>query len=248
FSASELRALRKLKTPAGIQRFLNSLSYHDADTAWSPRRVLRERVAHCSEGAVLAAAALRVIGHRPLIMDLEAEQDDDHVIAVYRSGSHWGAIAKSHFTGLRDRPPIFRTLRELALSYFDDYFNLRRQRTLRGYCRPVDLARFDDRDWMTTEKPVWFIMEHLVEIPHIPLITARQARALDRVDHLGFRAGLLGHSFEAHPFSERAEREPAPPVTSPRHRRNERYTSRSSGAAYSRLPAFRSRRRPRPRS
>jgi hypothetical protein len=192
FTDLEWRSLTRLKSPSGIQRLLNSLTYHDADTAWSPRRVLREGVAHCAEGALLAAAAMRAIGYPPLIIDLLADRDDDHVICVYRRGGHWGAIAKSHFTGLRDRAPIYRSLRELALSYFDDYFNMRGDRTLRGYCRPVNLSRFDRRHWMTSEKPVWYILEYLVDVPHIPLISDRQARHLHRVDRLGFRAGLLG--------------------------------------------------------
>jgi hypothetical protein len=187
------RPLRRLKTPIDVQRLLNALEYHDADTCWSPRRVLHESTAHCMEGAMLAATALRVIGYPPLIMDLEGEQDDDHVIAVYRVRGHWGAVAKSHFNGLRERPPIFRSLRELALSYFDDYYNLRGERTMRAYSRPVDLRRFDKLRWMTSEKPVWFIPEHLVAIPHVRLITRVQARSLHRLDRLAMRAGLLDY-------------------------------------------------------
>src|SRR5438874_9478048 len=108
FSPLELRKLRALKTPAGVQRFLDSLPYHLADTAWSPRRVLQERTAHCLEGAIFAAAALRVIGYPPLVIDLEAENDTDHVIAVYRLGDAWGAIAKSNYSGCRGRQPAYR--------------------------------------------------------------------------------------------------------------------------------------------
>ena len=137
-----------------------------ADTAWSPRRSLREGTAHCYEGALLAAAALRVNGYPPLVVDLEAVRDVDHVIAVFRERGHWGAVAKSNFAGLRFRAPIYRTLRELALSYFESYYNLRGERTLRGYSRPVNLARFDHLDWMTSEKSVWAIAEHLVTVSH----------------------------------------------------------------------------------
>jgi hypothetical protein len=194
FSAREWRMLRGLKTPAGIQRLLNALSYHDADTAWSPRRVLREGTAHCLEGGILAAAALRAIGHPPLILDLVGEQDDDHIISVYRERGHWGAVSKSHFNGLRERPPIFRSLRELALSYFEDYYNGRGERTLRKFSEPVDLSRFDDREWMTTELPIWFVPKHLVfRTKHIPLITPAQAKALARVDRLAVQAGLIGY-------------------------------------------------------
>jgi hypothetical protein len=102
------------------------MPYHLAGTAWSPRRVLRERTAHCLEGAVFAAAALRVLGFPPLLLDLEAVQDTDHVVAVFRSRGHWGAIAKSNFSGLRYREPVYRSVRELIMSYFDGYINLRR--------------------------------------------------------------------------------------------------------------------------
>ncbi len=193
FTRREWQMLQRLKNPHGIQKFLNSLAYHDADTAWSPRRVLRERKAHCCEGALLAAAALRAIGEPPLVMDLEGERDTDHVIAIYRRRGCWGAIAKSHFTGLRDRMPIYRTLRELALSYFEDYFNLRGHRTLRTYSRPVNLVRFDRAGWMTAEKSVWFIPEYLLDIPHIRLITPAQAKRLHSVDKLSLDAGLLGY-------------------------------------------------------
>ncbi|MFB3812574.1 MAG: hypothetical protein ACE14L_00560 [Terriglobales bacterium] len=139
FNTRELRRLRALRTPVLIQRFLDDLPYHHGTTAWSPRRVLREGTAHCLEGAIFAAAALRVNGFEPLLWDLEAVRDVDHVLAVYRYDGHWGAVAKSNFTGLRFREPVYRNLRELAMSYFDLYYNLRGERTLRAYSRPVNL-------------------------------------------------------------------------------------------------------------
>src|SRR5436189_2793418 len=172
FSAAELRKLRGLKNPHGIQRFVDDMPYQRSGAARSPRRVLCENAAHCFEGAMLAAAALRANGYPPLIFDLEADKDTDHVVAIYRRNGHWGAIAKSNYTGCRYREPVYRSLRELAMSYFNIYFNLRGQRTLRRYSRPVNLIRFDNRNWMTTDEPVWFIAEHLCEIPHIPLLTA----------------------------------------------------------------------------
>ena len=123
-SAADLRTLRALKTPERIQRFIDALAYQYADTAWSPSRVLRERKGHCLEGALVAAAALRVHGHPPLLMDLESVHDDDHVVALFRARGLWGGIAKSNFAGLRFRPPVYRSLRELALSYFAHYYNL----------------------------------------------------------------------------------------------------------------------------
>ena len=142
-SPGDLRTLRALKTPVRIQKFIDAIEYQYADTAWSPARVLRERKGHCLEGALVAAAALRVNGHPPLVMDLEAVRDDDHVVALYRERGLWGGIAKSNFAGLRFRPPVYRTLRELAVSYFEHYYNLRGERTLRAYSRPVDLSRLD---------------------------------------------------------------------------------------------------------
>jgi hypothetical protein len=188
----ELRTLRGLKTPAKIQRFVDELEYQYADTAGSPRRVLRERKGHCLEGALLAAAALRVNGHPPLLMDLEAVRDDDHVIALYREHGLWGGIAKSNYAGLRFRAPVYRTLRELALSYVDHYYNLRGERTLRAYAGPVALARLDGRGWMTSEDDVWCVAEALVAARHYALFPDKVARALPRLDRRSFEAGLHG--------------------------------------------------------
>ncbi|MGH9492572.1 MAG: hypothetical protein ACRD2K_03645 [Terriglobales bacterium] len=196
FTPAELRKLRSLKTPYGVQRFLDSLPYHLAGTAWSPRRVLEEETAHCLEGAIFAAAALRAIGYPPLIFDMEAKQDTDHVVAIYKLHGHWGAVAKSNFAGCRWRDPVFRSLRELAMSYFDIYFNLRRQRTLRTYSRPVNLARFDHRHWMTTEKDIWFIAEYLCDISHTRLLRPWMLRRLSPVDTRLYRAELTGHRWK----------------------------------------------------
>jgi hypothetical protein len=194
FTEREIRELRRLKDPYGIQKFLYELPYHHADTAWSPRRVLHEKTAHCLEGAIFAAAALRVNGYPPLIVDLEAKRDTDHILAVYRRDGCWGAIAKSNFTGLRFREPVYRSIRELVMSYFDEYFNLLGQRTLRKYSLYVNLKRFDRLDWMTTDKPIWFIVDYLMKIPHEALISATQVSRLHRVDERSLRAGLLGYS------------------------------------------------------
>jgi len=171
------------------------MPYHLARTAWSPRRVLRERTAHCLEGAIFAAAALRVLGFPPLLLDLEAVQDTDHVVAVFRVDGGWGAIAKSNFAGLRYRAPVYRGLRELVMSYFDGYMNLRGERTLRAYSRPVDLARFDRRHagWMTTPGDLWWVAEHLADIPHGVLLTPAMIRRLSTVDRRSRTAALVGY-------------------------------------------------------
>jgi len=194
FTSAELRKLRSLKDPHGIQRLLDDMPYHLADTAWSPRRVLRENTSHCFEGALFAAAALRANGYPPLILDLEADQDTDHVIAIYRIRGHWGAVAKSNYTGCRYREPVYRSVRELALSYFDVYFNLRGERTLRTFSRPVNMARFDPHGWMTTEEHLWYVAEYLFTIRHHRLFTPAMIKKLHRLDDRSFRAGCLGRA------------------------------------------------------
>ena len=195
FTRGEWRALRALRSPAGIQRALDAMPYHLGQTAWSPRRVLRAGTAHCLEGAIFAAAALRVLGLPPLLLDLEAVQDTDHVVAVFRVDGRWGAIAKSNFAGLRYREPVYRGLRELAMSYFEGYMNLRGQRTLRAYSQPVDLARFDGTrpGWMTASEDLWWVAEHLAAIPHRALLTPPMVRRLSTVDRRSRTAALVGY-------------------------------------------------------
>jgi hypothetical protein len=197
FTPAELRKLRGLKNPYGIQKFLDDMPYHLEDTAWSPRDVLAHRSSHCLEGAIFAAAALRVNGYPPLLFDLEATQDTDHVLAIYKQDGCWGAIAKSNYSGCRWREPVYRTLRELAMSYFNAYFNLRRERTLRRFSVPVDLKRFDSQSWMTTDKPVWFIVYHLFDVKHYPLLTKAQEKRLHRVDERTFQGEVLGKAYKA---------------------------------------------------
>jgi len=191
----ELATLRRLDTPEKVQAYLDALTYNsepDGDTVRSPRRVMRDRTAHCAEGAFLAAAAFRVHGRPPLLVDLEAVRDDDHVLAVYRERGLWGAVATSKFAGLRYRAPVYRTVRELVLSYFEHYYNWDGERTLRAYSRPVSLARFDRIGWMTAEDDLWPVVEHLSVISHTPLIPAVAARRLARLDRRSYQAGLYG--------------------------------------------------------
>lgn len=196
FGRDELAILRGLKTPERIQSFLDSeIGYNkeaQGATCRSPRRVLRDRLAHCMEGALFAAAALRVVGFPPLVLDLEAVRDDDHVLAIFRRRGHWGAIAKSNYSGLRFREPVYRTLRELAISYFEHYYNLAGEKTLRTYSRPVNLRRFDRHGWMTAEDDVWEIPEYLTGIAHTPLLNPGLRRGLNRVDARLQAAGKLG--------------------------------------------------------
>jgi len=190
----ELRLLRKLSTPEKIQKYLDDLPYNkekEGETCRSPRLVIRHNTAHCFEGALFAAAALRVGGRPPLILDLEAVRDDDHVIAVYRANGFWGAIGKSNYAGLRFRSPVYRTLRELVLSFFEHYYNLKGEKTLRAYSRPVNLARFDPVHWMISEEPLWQIPEYLVEIKHTRIFEATNRMYMD--ERL-YKAGLFGRA------------------------------------------------------
>jgi hypothetical protein len=196
WTSAELRALARLATPAAVQSFLDALPYNteeEEETFRSPRRVLRDRTANCVEGAVFAAAALRFHRRPPLVMDLTAVHDEDHVIAPFRERGLWGAIGTSKFTGLRYREPVYRGLRELVMSYFEHYFNLGAERTLRGYGRPVNLARFDRLGWMTAEVDLWVIAEHLESIPHVPILPGGRPPRLTRVDERSLRAGVLDH-------------------------------------------------------
>jgi hypothetical protein len=195
FSPAELRRLRGLRRPSDIQRFLDDLAYNrepNGLTCYSPRLVLRHGCAHCMEGAMLGAAALRLLGYPPLVVDLEAVRDSDHVIAVYRAGGYWGAVAKSDYSGLRSREPVYRTVRELALSYFEHYYNPRGEKTLRAYSRPVNLARFDRRRWMTAEEDVWFVPEYLCEVAHATIVTREMEKRLARMDRRLYAAGRVG--------------------------------------------------------
>jgi hypothetical protein len=154
--------------------------------------VLRDRIAHCMEGALIGAAALRVNGYPPLLLDLEAVRDVDHVLAIFQQRGRWGAIAKSNYAGLRFREPVYRGLRELVMSYFEHYYNPEGEKTLRRYSRPVNLARFDRIGWMTAEEDVWAIPEYLTVIPHRPLLTPSMDRRRMRMDDRLYRAGMLG--------------------------------------------------------
>jgi hypothetical protein len=196
FDRTERDILRRLSTPLKIQQFLDEeIRYnkeHEGDTLYSPRLVLRRRTAHCVEGALFAAAALAFHGHPPLVVDLEAVRDDDHVMAVYRANSCWGAVAKSNYSGLRYRSPVYRSIRELAMSYFEDYYNLQGEATLRTYSRPVALRRFDHLPWQTAEEHLWAIPQYLTAIRHFPLLRGAAARRRYYIDKRLYQAGLLG--------------------------------------------------------
>jgi hypothetical protein len=191
----ELRTLERLTNARKIQDYLNSLEQNhepEGDTCLSPRRVMREKRAHCIEGAMLAALAFRIHGQKPLILDLEsARHDFDHVVALFRQHGCWGAVSKTNHGVLRYREPVYKTIRELVLSYFHEYFDKRGFKTLRRYSNPVDLSRFDRKGWMTNEENNWFVAQHLVEVPHKDLLTRSQVATLRRADPIEIRMGEI---------------------------------------------------------
>lgn len=196
FNCQELRLLKKLNTPAKIQDFLNTLKMNfekNGDTCMSPRMVLRYREAHCIEAALLAAAALRQHRYPPLIVDLEADKIDfDHVIAVFKKNSCWGAISKSNYPCLRYREPVYNSIRELVMSYFHEYFhNASAKKTLRAYSMPLDLSRFDKKEWMTLEGDVWFIPEHLADMKHVKILDSSLIKGLRKVDEIEIKASSV---------------------------------------------------------
>lgn len=197
FEASDLKVLDGLTTPYKIQRFLLDLPYSADERYRSPRTVLRDRTAHCFDGSLFAAAALRYIGFPPMIIDLlPNERDDDHLLALYKVHGHWGAVAKSNFSGLTFREPIFRTLRELVLSYFEQFYNVQREKTLRAYTVPLNLRRFDRYHWMGSDEHLDLIGSRLDEIRKIPLLTPAMRRRLSPVDERSYQAGLLGANWD----------------------------------------------------
>jgi hypothetical protein len=194
-SKQELRLLRRLNSPGKIQDYLDSIPINhepEGDTCLSPRRVIRERRAHCIEGAMLAALAMRLNGEPPLVLDLTSNSRDfDHVIALFKRHGCWGAISKTNHTALRYREPVYRTLRELVLSYFHEYFNDDGSKTLRSYSRPVSLARFDKQNWATNEDDNWFVAEYLADVPHIPLLTRSQIATLRKAHAFEVKTGKI---------------------------------------------------------
>jgi hypothetical protein len=179
----EFAVLKRLSTPEKIQDFLCAMPSNfeiGGDTCLSVREVLKQRRAHCIEGAMLAACALWVHGEPPLLLDLQAVNDFDHVITVFKRRGYWGAISKTNPAFLRWRDPVYRTLRELAMSYLHEYANKRGHKTLRSYSRPFDMRRVAPDMWVTNGENCWEIGEMLDDIPHYPLLPARQARFLRR--------------------------------------------------------------------
>jgi hypothetical protein len=192
WTKDEEKFLKTMNGPDKIQGFLDSVEYNPNYECRSPRWVIRKKSAHCFEGALFAAAALQYYGHKPLIVDMKAFNDDDHVIAVYKENNHWGAVAKSNFTTLRFREPVYRTARELVMSYFDFYFNVFGDKSLRSYSLPLDLSQYSSNNWMTTDDDLEYIGDKLEQMRHFPIVTDKMVKNLKKASEIVLKAGLLG--------------------------------------------------------
>jgi len=181
----EFAVLRRLDTPQKIQAYLLALKQnfeHDGESCRPVREVIRTRRAHCIEGAMLAAAALWAHGEPPLLLDMRAEHDFDHVVAIFKRNGCWGAISKTNGIGLRWRDPVYRSLRELAMSYFHEYCDRNGRRTLVSHSAAFDLRRIDPALWVTSDTPCWQAHDRLADRRHYPLVSARQRSNLSRLD------------------------------------------------------------------
>lgn len=194
YTAKEQAIIARLSTSAKIQDYLNALPINfepDGDTCRSPREVLRTKCAHCLEGALFAAAALWYHGQSPLLLDLKAAANDyDHVVTLFKQHGRWGAISKTNHAVLRYREPVYTTVRELALSYFHEYFDHSGKKTLRSFSKPFSLKRFGT-SWVTGLDDLWEIGAALDDAPHIPIAPASQLKTLRRADPLEIEAGKL---------------------------------------------------------
>jgi hypothetical protein len=195
FTRAQERLLNRLNSPSRIQDFLDKLPINfepNGDTCKSPKQVLETGTAHCIEGALLAACVLQRQGEAPLVLDLRVISPDfDHVMALFTSHGRYGAISKTNHAVLRFREPIYKTVRELALSCFHEYFTDNGQKTLREYSGAINLARFNRRGWETADKDVWYIAEYIDLAKHYPFLRRGQSRTLRRASQIEIKAGQL---------------------------------------------------------
>jgi hypothetical protein len=183
-----------LQSPFEIQNYLDSIPYSADDYNRSPLEVLRDGKAHCLDGALLAAAALRRLGHPAILIDLfpEPGTDDDHILVVFQQDGHYGAIAKSNYVGLRFREAVYRSYRELVMSYFNDFFNIKGEKTLRFYSGPFNLAHLGNVGWMWERAGASAVEQKLHSLHLKPLVTARMISRLSPLDKRSYEAGMMG--------------------------------------------------------
>lgn len=187
-TADERKRLASLSSPARIQDFLDKLAYRPGDDYISPLNVLRTRKGHCFDGAVFAAAALSRLGHPPKLLYLIADKDDHHLLALFRRGRCWGALSKSNVASLGFREPVYRSIRELVMSYFDLFFNIHGLKGLRSYVRPLSLRQFDRLHWTTSDAAMEAISTRLDWMRPIPIVTRSQVRRLEPASRRVYRA------------------------------------------------------------
>lgn len=193
WSKEDFSVLEPLKTPFDIQIFLDGVPYAATERNRCPVNVIRDRQAHCLDGALFAAAALRRIGFPPVILDMLPEPgiDDDHVLAIIKVNGCFGAVAKSNFVGLRFREPVYRSLRELVMSYFDVFYNVDGLKTMRNYAAPLKLEKLDNNGWMWKDSGADEVEKRLKTLRQFPVISEKDVKGLNRVDDLTYRAGML---------------------------------------------------------
>lgn len=183
-SPAERNFFQKLNTPQKIQNYLDTIPVNfeeDGETYMSPRRTIVAKKAHCLEAALLAAAALAYHGQRPFLMDLQTipdSDDQDHVVTLFQVNGYWGAISKTNHAVLRYRDPVYRTVRELALSYFHEYFMDDGLKSLRKYSKPFDLSKYTPKKWVTAGDDLFWLIEPLDSSPHFPLVPKKNLRQL----------------------------------------------------------------------
>lgn len=192
WTKDEIAFLKTLSNTDKIQGFLDSVDYNPVYECKSPRYVIKKKSAHCFEGALFAAAVLQFNGYKPLVVDMKAYNDDDHVIAVFKENNCWGAVAKSNFTSLRFREPVYRTIRELIMSYFDFFFNTAGNKSLRSYSLPLDLTIYETQHWRTTEEDLEYIGDKLETLRHYPVINEAMIKKLSVASETMLKAGMLG--------------------------------------------------------
>jgi hypothetical protein len=196
WTKDEISFLTTMSDPDKIQGFLDSIEYNPVYECRSPRWVIKKKSAHCFEGALFAAAAMEFNGYQPLIVDLKAYNDDDHVIAIFKKDGYWGSVAKSNFTSLRYREPVYLSLRELIMSYFDFYFNTDGDKSLRSYSAPLNLTIYNPRHWTTTDEDLEYIGDKLEQLHHYPVVNEKMIKNLKRASSIMLAAGMLGSKAE----------------------------------------------------
>jgi hypothetical protein len=197
-SEEERSSYLGLNSPYQIQQFLDNLPYIGEKLNRPPLRVLRDRQCHCQDGAIFAALALRNLGFPSILVDLvpDPDLDEDHTLAIYKVNKKYGAIAKSNFVGLRFREPVYHSLRELAMSYFEVFYNINGEKTLRGYTLPLNLSIFDRYEWATQQGGIDRIVDRFCKRKSLPLIDESIIPVLSRVDRRSYEAGMLGSDFD----------------------------------------------------